>query len=173
MKTKFGTAKLDNKGYYRINNGKEGINNKLLHRLIWEDWYGKLMPKGYVIHHINHIKSDNRIQNLQCVEDKKHRSYHGSNSEESKQILIFYAKQPKSDEHKKNMSKSRNKTGYLNVSKHKGKTFKQGFCWRYCYSENGKRKEIQRVNLEDLEKEVKRRNLNWKRFDDGGVLDIV
>ena len=42
---------------------------------------------------------------------------------------------------------------------------------RIC--ENGKRYDIQRVKLGDLEKEVKRRNLKWKRIDNGGVLNIV
>ena len=191
METKFGTAGLDPKGYYRINSGKEGNNNKMLHRLIWEDWYGKPVPKGCVIHHINQNKTDNRIQNLQCVSRSNHQRFHSTHlSEESirkisesklgeknpnfnkplteshKQLLTHYAKQPKSDEHKKNMSKTKNTVGYLNVSKHKSKRYKQGFCWRYSYSENGKRHDIQRVNLEDLEKEVKRRGLKWLKFEE-------
>ena len=36
-----------------------------------------------------------------------------------------------------------------------------------------KRYDIQRVKLGDLEKEVKRRNLKWKRIDNGGDLNIV
>ena len=64
MKTKFGNAKISNKGYYIITSGKEGNHNKMLHRLIWEDWYDKPVPEGYVIHHLNHNKVDNRIQNL-------------------------------------------------------------------------------------------------------------
>ena len=50
---------------------------------------------------------------------------------------------------------------------------KKGYTWRYSYSENGKRYDIQRVKLGDLEKEVKRRNLKWKRIDNGGDLNIV
>ena len=64
------------------------------------------------------------------------------------------------------MSKTKNTVGYLNVSKHKSKRYKQGFCWRYSYSENGKRHDIQRVNLEDLEKEVKIRGLKWLKFEE-------
>ena len=51
--------------------------------------------------------------------------------------------------------------------------YKKGYTWRYSYSENGKRYDIQRVKLGDLEKEVKRRNLKWKRIDNGGDLNIV
>lgn len=38
LHTKFGNAKIDN-GYYRITSWKEGNNGKLLHRLIWEDFW--------------------------------------------------------------------------------------------------------------------------------------
>ena len=198
IKTKFGSATMDQKGYYRISSSKENNYNKMLHRLIWEDWYGKPIPKGYFIHHLNHQKDDNRIQNLQCVESKSHRKYHSSNpsketrrklsetkkgelnpnfnkplSEEQKEILLKYAKEPKSEKHKENLSISRNTVGYVNVSKHYSTNYKKGYTWRYSYSENGKRYDIHRTKLGDLEKEVKRRNLNWKRIDNGGDLNIV
>ena len=43
---------------------------------------------------------------------------------------------------------------------------KQGFIWRYEYSENGKRKTINRTNLDDLEREVKIRGLKWLKFEE-------
>ena len=165
INTKFGTAYDDNKGYYVV------PGKGRLHRLVWEDWYNKPVPKGYVIHHINYNPLDNRIQNLQCVESTLHRKHHGNNlSEEQKQVLLEYAKKPKSEEHKSNLSKARNSSGYVNVSKHHSKKYKQGFMWRYNYSEKGKRYEIQRVKLEDLEREVKRRNLKWERISDDDVV---
>ena len=45
VKTKLGLVHQNNKGYYRLG------NNKLLHRTIWERFYGQKIPKGYVIHH--------------------------------------------------------------------------------------------------------------------------
>lgn len=36
------------------------------HRVIWEMFNGKI-PKGKVVDHINNKKSDNRIENLQCI----------------------------------------------------------------------------------------------------------
>ncbi len=48
VKTKLGNVHQNEKGYYRLG------NNKLLHREIWEKFYGQKIPKGYVIHHIDH-----------------------------------------------------------------------------------------------------------------------
>lgn len=76
LKTKYGNAKIQKDGYYMITSGKEGNHGKLLHRLIWEDWYKKPVPDGYVIHHINGNKTDNRIQNLQCVSKEAHTRFH-------------------------------------------------------------------------------------------------
>ena len=48
-----------------------------LHRFIWE-CYNDVIPKGYEIDHINHIKSDNNILNLRCItlnENRKHRDH--------------------------------------------------------------------------------------------------
>ena len=80
---------------------------------------------------------------------------------------------PHSEEHKENLSKARNTTGYLNVSKRHDSKYKQGFCWRYLYSEKGKRKEISRVNLNELEKEVLNRGLKWKKFKEEGDVSFA
>lgn len=73
IKTKWGTAKLDKAGYYVITTRKEGYHHKRLHHLIWSEHYGKPVPKGYIIHHLNMNKTDNRIQNrtdLRKLEDE-------------------------------------------------------------------------------------------------------
>jgi len=44
----------------------------LEHIVIWEKANGKLLPKGYVIHHLNGIKTDNSPQNLVAVMPKDH-----------------------------------------------------------------------------------------------------
>jgi len=41
------------------------------HRLVWEQVYGKL-PKGWVVHHLNGIRSDNRIENLLAMPRNSH-----------------------------------------------------------------------------------------------------
>lgn len=56
-----------NKGYL-----KSTINNRrLMHRVVWEHHNGEI-PKGYDIHHINHNKQDNRIENLELYSKSEH-----------------------------------------------------------------------------------------------------
>lgn len=42
------------------------------HRLIWESVHNRPLPKGYVIHHLNGIKSDNRPENLIAMKANEH-----------------------------------------------------------------------------------------------------
>lgn len=44
------------------------VNGKRIykHRWVWEQHNGPI-PNGYVIHHINSNKLDNRIENLSCI----------------------------------------------------------------------------------------------------------
>ena len=74
--TIFGYCSIGPNGYYKITSNKEGNQGRLLHNLIWENHYGKPIPKGYNIHHLNGNKLDNRIQNLQCVEHRIHTKFH-------------------------------------------------------------------------------------------------
>lgn len=54
-------------GYLLIRQGA-GHNAKYVreHRLVWEQTHGAI-PKGYVIHHLNGVKDDNRLENLACL----------------------------------------------------------------------------------------------------------
>ena len=58
-----------------------------LHRVVWLACNGKI-PIGFVIDHINGIKSDNRIENLRLADPKlnssNRRSYVGSNNPSAK-----------------------------------------------------------------------------------------
>lgn len=45
------------------------------HQLVWYHNYGEI-PFEYVVHHINEIRSDNRIENLRCVLKYDHAKQH-------------------------------------------------------------------------------------------------
>lgn len=48
---------------------------ELEHRTIYEAAFGPI-PEGYVIHHINHDPTDNRIENLQMMIERDHLRTH-------------------------------------------------------------------------------------------------
>lgn len=67
---------INSKGYKCL---KLKGNNYKAHRIIYEMHHGKI-PEDMVIDHINGDKSDNRIENLQCVTDRynRHKDSRGS-----------------------------------------------------------------------------------------------
>jgi hypothetical protein len=55
-----GHPKADEGGYVRE------------HLLVWEKANGRSLPDGYIIHHLNGIKQDNRIENLVALSTAAH-----------------------------------------------------------------------------------------------------
>ena len=45
------------------------------HILIWEQVHNQLLPDGWIIHHLNGVKDDNRPSNLMALPSKDHHSY--------------------------------------------------------------------------------------------------
>ena len=76
-------TKDNNTGYYlsSLINGKR----VRLHRYVWE-YYNGAIPKGYHIHHKDHNKDNNDIDNLELLTEKEHKQRHMDEmSEELKQ----------------------------------------------------------------------------------------
>lgn len=63
-------------GYIRIyvlNHPRRDKSGYVLeHILVWEQTNGKYLPKDWIVHHLNGRKSDNRIENLVALPNRKH-----------------------------------------------------------------------------------------------------
>jgi len=54
---------------------KDGKPNVMIHRLIWEAYYGIKIPPGYIVNHLDKDPNNNNITNLDLVsrsESQKH-----------------------------------------------------------------------------------------------------
>ena len=169
IKTKFGNAVKNKRGYYQITSHKEGNHGKLLHRLIYEDYYGVTLLPGTVIHHKDKNTSNNCILNLEAMSTIDHNQTHHLGAKRSKETCKRISDANKnnnkqSNEIKLKISKSNNTSGYFRVSKYKNKAIKQGYTWAYRYYEDGDRKLITCIHLDKLKEKVLAKGLPWIEF---------
>lgn len=71
-----GGKRIHNKGYIEIYTGKSKRKYEFEHRLVYEEYHKCCLLPYTDIHHINGIKIDNRIENLQPMYDNDHLSFH-------------------------------------------------------------------------------------------------
>nr|WP_255567496.1 HNH endonuclease [Corynebacterium sp. TAE3-ERU16] len=60
-------------GYYRATEG----DRELLHRAVWKHHRGDI-PDGWDVHHIDHDKTNNAVENLHCLSKADHAALHAS-----------------------------------------------------------------------------------------------
>lgn len=76
----YGHIKRHNKGYMLAYVPKHPNAHKdgyvLLHTVIMERYIGRYLLEDEVVHHINHVRDDNRIENLMLMKKKDHMSMH-------------------------------------------------------------------------------------------------
>lgn len=130
--TKYGLVHKDHQGYWYTG------DNKRLHRLIWEDFYGQKIPDGFEIHHIDMDRENNNISNLMLLSREDHIKLHEQTRFEKQTT-----------------------TGIRGVTRKACPRCKQGFSYHYVYRENGKQKAITSTNLKKLKQKVLARNLPW------------
>ena len=154
LKTKYGTARINARGYYEISSSKEWNRGKLLHRLIFEDFYNVKLPSDIIIHHDDGDKTNNEIWNLIPLTKKEHHELHHKGKKIPEELV-------------EERCISRNSTGYYRVFKEKDKTTSQGFKWRYSYYDNnGKKKRLSSVDLNTLKEKVLSMGLTWRRLNE-------
>ena len=73
-------------GYYIIGLYKNSIQKfYYVHRFVWEVFNGQI-PKGYEVNHINEVKTDNRLENLNLMTHKENMNYGSRNERVSKKL---------------------------------------------------------------------------------------
>jgi hypothetical protein len=65
---------LGSNGYYRFTRGKDKGRN--VHVVIMKKHIGRNLHKTEVVHHVNEIRTDNRIENLQLMTRAEHARLH-------------------------------------------------------------------------------------------------
>ena len=163
LKTKYGKCTLNRDSYFKINTGKN--NGKLLHRVIFEDFYNiKLdeeFPKGVHIHHIDGNRTNNEIWNLEPISIKEHQRMHQLGKQNNCYGVC-------SQRRKENISKARTVTGFFRVYKKKNNIYKQGFSWCYHYYKDSAKRQthITSVDLLKLKQKILAKGLDWFIIDE-------
>ena len=144
------------KGYRHTNKAKRRIGEASKGRKHSEESRRKISKanKG------RQISTEHRRKISEAKKGKKFSEEHRRNISEA------HKGNYNSDEHCKRISKYSNTSGYYRVSKNRASCCKQGFYWAYNCVKRGKRIRITSTNLNNLEKKVKAKGLEWFKFEE-------
>ena len=79
--------RINQYGYYQVALFKNSIGKWYqMHRLVWEAFNGKI-PEGLQVNHINEIKSDNRLSNLNLMTPKENCNWGSRNERRAKKQI--------------------------------------------------------------------------------------
>ncbi len=90
-------GRVNNSGYLMIRNpshpraDKSGYVRE--HILVWEQSHNNSLPMGWVVHHLNGIKRDNRPCNLVALPNKKHKFILAEKAKRIQELEAILAKQ--------------------------------------------------------------------------------
>ena len=171
IKTKFGTARIDSKGYYSICSHKEGNYSKRLHRLVFEDFYNITLPPEVIIHHDDEDKLNNEIWNLIPMSREEHQRLHNTGRTWSDETIQKMREGQLGITHdletKIQMSDNKTTTGFFRVSKQIDSRYAKGYAWKYqYYDENGKRQLLMSTTILALKEKVLSKGLEWTVLDE-------
>lgn len=155
LETIFGKTYITPQGYHVLTHGKYRF--KKLHRVIFEDYFGGVIPENHVIHHIDKNKLNNNIDNLMMLHVKDHNTLHhkskkgywlGKKNKKLSQKMMGENNQ----NYGKDMS-GRNNSCFkelISIRKRRDNSCKQGFIYYSAFSIKGDKKYFCSVSLDTL-----------------------
>lgn len=147
----------------------------------WIDFFESTNPeKGYNLRGGGQtnfdVSEETRKKLSEINKGENHWNYGKHHSEETRKKISEGMKKVPNPMHDEDICKKvantraikYNSTGYYRVSKHNKSDCKQGFYWSYQWRENGKKKSINRTNIEKLKDAVISRGLKWCKISEIG-----
>ena len=86
LKEKILKPSIGNSGYYQVYLCKQSIVKQyMIHRLVWKSFNGSI-PENMQCNHLNEVKTDNRLSNLNLMTPKENVNY-GTRNERAGKVL--------------------------------------------------------------------------------------